>query len=158
MAFNRMENFNICTGCSYMPTIPGTTPFKMEIQQGNFITQDMVSRLKPGMTANLSIIVARRPDTLKVANSALRVRVPESLLPPPPKAPDGKAAPAAPAPVARWLAAPALSPHAVAGLALRRPCRARRCCFPGRPRLRRSDGAARGRAHAAGAGDQATRA
>ena len=40
----------ICTGCSYMPTIPGTTPFKMEIQQGNFITQDMVSKLKPGMT------------------------------------------------------------------------------------------------------------
>ena len=52
-------------------------------------------KLKPGMTASLSIIVARRPDTLKVANSALRVRIPESLLPPPPKVPDGKPAPAA---------------------------------------------------------------
>ena len=40
----------ICTGCSYIPTIPGTTPFKMEIQQGNFITQEMVSRLKPDMS------------------------------------------------------------------------------------------------------------
>jgi len=36
--------------CSYIPTIPGTTPYKMEIQQGNFVTQDMISRLKPGMT------------------------------------------------------------------------------------------------------------
>jgi HlyD family secretion protein len=38
-------------------------------------------RLKPGMTANVSIITARRSDVLKVANSALRVRIPESLLP-----------------------------------------------------------------------------
>jgi outer membrane protein assembly factor BamE len=40
----------ICAGCSYIPTIPGTTPYKMEIQQGNFITQEMISRLKPEMT------------------------------------------------------------------------------------------------------------
>ncbi len=37
-------------GCSYIPTIPGTTPYKMEIQQGNFVTQEMISRLKLGMT------------------------------------------------------------------------------------------------------------
>ena len=37
-------------GCSYIPTIAGTTPYKMEIQQGNFVTQDMISRLKLGMT------------------------------------------------------------------------------------------------------------
>jgi outer membrane protein assembly factor BamE len=37
-------------GCSYIPTIPGTTPYKMEIQQGNFVTQDMVAKLKLGMT------------------------------------------------------------------------------------------------------------
>ncbi len=56
-------------------------------------------KLKPGMTANLSIIVANRRDTLKVANSALRARIPDSLLPPPaPKlGADGK--PAAPAKV-----------------------------------------------------------
>jgi HlyD family secretion protein len=54
-------------------------------------------RLKPGMTANLSIIVATRTDTLKIANSALRARVPESLLPPPaPKlGADGKPVPPA---------------------------------------------------------------
>ncbi len=47
-------------------------------------------KLKPGMTGNVSIIVATRTGTLKVANSALRVRVPENLLPPPKPAADGK--------------------------------------------------------------------
>jgi HlyD family secretion protein len=41
-------------------------------------------RLKPGMTANVSVIVAQRTGALKVANAVLRVRVPESLLPPKP--------------------------------------------------------------------------
>ena len=36
--------------CSYVPRIPGVTPYRMEIQQGNFVTQDMVSQLKPGMS------------------------------------------------------------------------------------------------------------
>ena len=36
--------------CSYVPRIPGVTPYKIEIQQGNFVSQDMVSQLKPGMT------------------------------------------------------------------------------------------------------------
>jgi HlyD family secretion protein len=51
-------------------------------------------KLKPGMTANVSIAVASRTGVLKVSNGALRARVPESLLPPKPAA-DGKAAPAA---------------------------------------------------------------
>jgi HlyD family secretion protein len=38
-------------------------------------------KLKPGMTANVSIIVARKEDVLRIANSALRVRIPENLLP-----------------------------------------------------------------------------
>lgn len=38
-------------------------------------------KLKPGMTANVSIIVSRKEDVLRVANSALRVRIPENLLP-----------------------------------------------------------------------------
>jgi outer membrane protein assembly factor BamE len=37
-------------GCSGVPTLPGLTPYRIEIQQGNFIDQDMVSKLKPGMT------------------------------------------------------------------------------------------------------------
>ena len=56
-------------------------------------------KLKPGMTANLSIIVATRRDTLKVANSALRARIPESLLPPPPPKLTADGKPAAPAKV-----------------------------------------------------------
>jgi HlyD family secretion protein len=41
-------------------------------------------KLKPGMTANVSVIVATRTGTLKVPNSALRVRIPDTLLPPKP--------------------------------------------------------------------------
>jgi outer membrane protein assembly factor BamE len=37
-------------GCSYVPRIPGITPYRMEIQQGNYVSQEMVSQLKPGMT------------------------------------------------------------------------------------------------------------
>jgi outer membrane protein assembly factor BamE len=37
------------TGCSKVPHIPGITPYRMEIQQGNFVSQEMVSQLKPGM-------------------------------------------------------------------------------------------------------------
>jgi outer membrane protein assembly factor BamE len=33
--------------CSYVPTI---RPHRMEIQQGNFVTQEMIGQLKPGMT------------------------------------------------------------------------------------------------------------
>ena len=36
-------------GCG-VPSIPGITPYRMEIQQGNFVTQEMVSRLSPGMS------------------------------------------------------------------------------------------------------------
>jgi outer membrane protein assembly factor BamE len=36
--------------CTYVPRIPGITPYRMEIQQGNYVSQDMVAQLKPGMT------------------------------------------------------------------------------------------------------------
>ncbi len=36
-------------GCA-VPRIPGITPYKMEIQQGNFVSQEMVSQLRPGMS------------------------------------------------------------------------------------------------------------
>ena len=32
------------------PKVPGVTPYRMVIQQGNFISQEMVSQLKPGMS------------------------------------------------------------------------------------------------------------
>lgn len=34
--------------CSYIPMAPSV--YKIDIQQGNVVTQEMVSRLKPGMT------------------------------------------------------------------------------------------------------------
>lgn len=36
-------------------------------------------RLRPGMTANVSIVVARRDNTLRVPNAALRLRLPEGF-------------------------------------------------------------------------------
>lgn len=59
-------------------------------------------RLKPGMTANVSIIVARRENVVRVPNAALRARVPqEFILAKAPAAGNGAAAkasaPAAPA-------------------------------------------------------------
>lgn len=36
-------------------------------------------KLRPGMTANVSIIVARRDETLRIPNASLRVRMPEGL-------------------------------------------------------------------------------
>lgn len=51
----------------------------------NVVTYDAVIgvtnadyKLKPGMTANVSILIAQRPDALRVPNSALRFRPPES--------------------------------------------------------------------------------
>src|SRR3954469_23149548 len=38
------------TACVGVPRVPGITPYRMDIQQGNFISQDMVAQLKPGMT------------------------------------------------------------------------------------------------------------
>ena len=37
------------TGCG-VPRVPGITPYKPDIQQGNFVSQEMMSQLKPGMT------------------------------------------------------------------------------------------------------------
>jgi HlyD family secretion protein len=53
----------------------------------NVVTYDTVIavdnsdlKLRPGMTANVGIIVARRNKALAVANTALRVRVPDAIL------------------------------------------------------------------------------
>jgi HlyD family secretion protein len=59
-------------------------------------------KLRPGMTANVSIVVARRTGVLRAPNAALRVRMPEGLAVPAPAAgkdaPKTAAAPATPAP------------------------------------------------------------
>ena len=40
----------LLAGCSYMPSIPFIGPHKIDVQQGNFVTQDMIDKLKPGMS------------------------------------------------------------------------------------------------------------
>ncbi len=55
--------------------------------------------LKPGMTANVSVVVQERADTLMVSNAALRARIPEDLK-----------LPALPAPAAAGAAAPPADP------------------------------------------------
>lgn len=37
----------LLASCSY---IPGITPYKIDVQQGNVVTQEMVSKLRPGLT------------------------------------------------------------------------------------------------------------
>ena len=39
----------LVAGCG-VPRIPGITPYKPDIQQGNFVSQEMVQQLKAGMT------------------------------------------------------------------------------------------------------------
>jgi HlyD family secretion protein len=55
----------------------------------NVVTYDCVIgvtnadyKLKPGMTANASVIIAQREDALTIPNSALRFRPPDAALPP----------------------------------------------------------------------------
>ncbi|RXK55825.1 efflux RND transporter periplasmic adaptor subunit [Oleiharenicola lentus] len=55
-------------------------------------------RLRPGMTANVSIIVASREDTLRLPNAALRVRLPEANGSTAPATPTAASAPASGAP------------------------------------------------------------
>ena len=41
--------FASLTACG-VPRIPGITPYQPEIQQGNFVSQEMMSQVKQGMT------------------------------------------------------------------------------------------------------------
>src|SRR5437762_12257400 len=49
------------SACGSVPRIPGVTPYKMEIQQGNYISQEMVSQLKPGMAKEQVRVVLGTP-------------------------------------------------------------------------------------------------
>ena len=40
----------VLSGCGFVPRIPGVSPYRIDIQQGNYISQDMVGQLKPGMS------------------------------------------------------------------------------------------------------------
>jgi len=59
---------------------PNTSSNVVNYQTIIQVTNDDL-KLKPGMTANVSVIVAERQNALRLANSALRARVPAALLP-----------------------------------------------------------------------------
>lgn len=40
----------LLAGCSNIPMLPSLQPHKIDIQQGNYVTQDMIAKLKPGMS------------------------------------------------------------------------------------------------------------
>jgi outer membrane protein assembly factor BamE len=40
----------LVAACGWMPTLPVLSPYKMDIQQGNIVTQEMVAKLQPGMS------------------------------------------------------------------------------------------------------------
>ncbi len=40
----------LLAGCSKVPMLPTLKAHKIDVQQGNYVTQDMVAKLKPGMT------------------------------------------------------------------------------------------------------------
>ena len=51
----------LLSGCGYVPTIPGVTPYRIDIQQGNFVSQEMVAQLKPGMSKDQVRLVLGTP-------------------------------------------------------------------------------------------------
>ena len=64
---------------SQIRNAPKTTQNVVTYETVIAVTNDDL-KLKPGMTANVSITVARRAGALALANSALRVRIPDEIL------------------------------------------------------------------------------
>jgi outer membrane protein assembly factor BamE len=54
----------LLAGCSYVPTV--ISPHRIEIQQGNYVTQEMVAQLKPGMTKDQVRFVLGTPLVVDV--------------------------------------------------------------------------------------------
>ncbi|MFY9261919.1 MAG: outer membrane protein assembly factor BamE [Gallionella sp.] len=40
----------LLTACSYLPSIPHLSPYKMDIRQGNYVSPEMREKIKIGMT------------------------------------------------------------------------------------------------------------
>jgi len=42
----------LLAGCSsqMLPVLPGLKPYRMDVQQGNVVTQEMIAKVQPGMT------------------------------------------------------------------------------------------------------------
>ena len=53
----------LLAGCNNMPVprIPGMTPYRIDIQQGNYVSQEAVSQLKAGMTKEQVRVILGTP-------------------------------------------------------------------------------------------------
>jgi outer membrane protein assembly factor BamE len=49
------------SGCGFVPQIPGVKPYRIDIQQGNYVSQDMVAQLRPGMSKEQVRLVLGTP-------------------------------------------------------------------------------------------------
>jgi outer membrane protein assembly factor BamE len=49
------------SGCGFVPQIPGVKPYRIDIQQGNYVSQDMVALLRPGMSKEQVRLVLGTP-------------------------------------------------------------------------------------------------
>lgn len=57
--------------CSSMPDVTSSiTPYRIDIRQGNFVTQDMVAQLKPGMTKDQVRFVLGTPLVADIFHAA----------------------------------------------------------------------------------------
>ena len=87
----------------------------------NVVTYDAVisvnnddKKLKPGMTANLYVVIAQRPDALRLPNAALRFRPPDDLSDPSPAQPPSRPPPKPPGTKTIYVLDPgATNPHPV---------------------------------------------
>lgn len=59
----------VLAGCNVTPTLPGLPPYRIDIQQGNHVSQEMVSQLKRGMTREQVRFVLGTPLVTDVFNA-----------------------------------------------------------------------------------------
>jgi outer membrane protein assembly factor BamE len=56
-------------GCQKVPLLPYLAPHKIDIQQGNYVSQEMIAKLKPGMTRSQVRFVLGTPLVVDVFRS-----------------------------------------------------------------------------------------
>ena len=59
----------LASGCGFVPRIPGVTPYRIDIQQGNYVSQEMIAQLKPGMTKEQVRFVLGTPMVTDIFHS-----------------------------------------------------------------------------------------
>ena len=56
----------VLAGCQKVPLLPNLSPHKIDIQQGNYVSQEMIGKLKPGMTRSQVRFVLGTPLVVDV--------------------------------------------------------------------------------------------